>query len=160
MSPGPDLRRGRCTVVVSAVLVLLLSACSALVDRSSVPDGPIAGQSIFDIEIPGTANGQLTTGTDGSVTKLYDVTGDWEQVSVELAGIVQDEGWTVASLNCVGSGNDVIARKLVDGQWLLLESGAGERGAGIIVRRAPQQSAPPSLSVSGRCPDALVRAVD
>lgn len=146
-------------VTVTLLLVALLPACTTgVIDRSS--DDPIAGQSILGVEIPGTANGEINTGSDGSVTKLFDVTGDWELVSVEIAEIVQDEGWTVASLNCVGSGNDVIARKLVDGQWLLLESGAGERGAGIIVRRAPRQVAPEALSVTGRCPDALVAAVD
>jgi hypothetical protein len=131
-----------------------------VVDRSPEPGDPIAGQSILNIEIPGTADGRVSTDADGSVTKLFDVTGDWEEVSIDIAGIAQDEGWTVSSLNCVGTGNDVIAKNLVDGQWLLLESGAGERGAGVIVSRAPQQVPPGSLTVSGRCPDALVRAVE
>ena len=160
-SPSRVVDRSGWSLVAGAALVVALAACtSGVVDRSPERDGPIAGQSILSVDIPGTADGQVSTAADGSVTKLFDVTGDWEEVSIGIAGIAQDEGWTVSSLNCVGTGNDVIAKKLVDGQWLLLESGAGERGAGVIVSLAPQQVPPGTLTVTGRCPDALVRAVD
>lgn len=120
----------------------------------------MADESILQVDIPGTSNGKTSTASSGTVTKLLDVTGDWTQVSIELAAIVQAEGWTITSLNCVGTGNDVIATKQVGGEWLLLESGAGTRGAGVIVSRDPSQQSPGVLRVTGRCPGELVDAVD
>lgn len=92
------------------------------------------------------------------MTRLMDVVGDWNEVSVAIARAVRDHGWTVESLNCVGTGNDVIAKKLVDDTWVLLESGAGTRGAGIILRIDPQQVPPGEFTVTGPCPVALVTA--
>ena len=39
-----------------------------------------------------------------------------------------------------GSGNDVIAKKSISGTWVLLEAGAGTRGAGIILRLDPARN--------------------
>jgi hypothetical protein len=89
-----------------------------------------------------------------------DVTGDWNAVSVRLAEAARATGWTVTAVNCVGTGNDVIAKKRIGGEWFLLESGAGTRGAGIILRYDPQQQAPEGFSASGRCPPELVRAAE
>lgn len=113
--------------------------------------------SIFGVDIPGTANPSTST-SGNTVTKLFDVTGDWTEVSVVIAETAKREGWRIESVNCVGTGNDVIAKKDDNGTWLLLESGAGERGAGIIVRPDPAQSGPAPFTVSGRCPSQLVDA--
>ena len=118
----------------------------------------ISRESILQVPIPGTAAASTSTSGD-TVTRLLDVTGSWVQVSVDLSLTVQREGWQVDSLNCVGTGNDVIAKKRVSDRWLLLESGAGERGAGIIVRPDPGQLPPGELVVTGNCPRALVDSV-
>lgn len=117
-----------------------------------------AAEPILQVAIPGTEN-PVTTTSGETTTVLMDVPGDWNDVSVELSLAAQRAGWQIESLNCVGSGNDVIAKKLADGRWLLLESGAGERGAGIIVRPAPDQGPPGRLVVTGRCPRELVESV-
>lgn len=93
------------------------------------------------------------------VTQLMEVSGNWEAASVELARTVQAHGWAVESINCVATGNDVIGKKQIGGQWVLLESGAGTRGAGIILRLDPSQQPPGSFGVEGRCPAALLAAV-
>ncbi len=150
---GNRMRRPSVSIRSRALVVAaLVSACSGF----GAAD-PLGGESILEVEIPGTAGGR-TSSDGGTITKLFDVIGDWNQVSVDLAGVAQAEGWTITALNCVGTGNDVIAKKQVDGEWLLLESGAGERGAGLILRRDPAQSPPDRLSVTGRCPQALVAA--
>lgn len=135
-----------------AALAMTAGACGT----RSAGDGTIASESILRVAIPGTSGGSTSTASDGTVTKLFDVMGDWSLVSVELARIVQREGWTITAVNCVGTGNDVIAQKRVAGEWLKLESGAGGRGAGIIVSRDRSQRPASPLSVTGRCPRALV----
>ena len=137
---------------VPLLVVLLLFACGQQVAQAEQ-------ESILQIAIPGTENPTLnTSGT--TQTRLLDVTGSWIQVSVDLASIVQREGWQIESLNCVGTGNDVIAKKNVEGQWLLLESGAGERGAGIIVRPDPTQTPPVGgVTITGNCPPQFVDTV-
>lgn len=145
--PATTLRR-----MAIATLATITAACGAL----SAGDEIIGSESILQVAIPGTSGGSTTLASDGTATKLFDVTGDWSLVSVELARIVQREGWTITALNCVGTGNDVIAQKQVAGEWLKLESGAGVRGAGIIVSRDASQDPPSRLSVTGRCPQALV----
>ena len=146
----------------AALLVALLGACA---DGS--PDGltlsALEGDAILDQDIAGTTNPRTTdmrSGEQPSLTVLMDVTGDWNAVSAALAEAAQATGWTITSVNCVGTGNDVIAKKQIDGAWALLESGAGTRGAGIIIRYDPDQRSPGAFSVSGRCPARLVAAVE
>ena len=124
----------------------------------SSDDGTLTGESLLAVDIPGTSGGETSVAPDGAVTKLFDVAGDWSVLGVELARIVQAEGSTITALNCVGTGNDIIANKRVDDEWLLLESGAGGRGAGIIVSRDLSQQPPGPLIVTGRCPRGLVDA--
>jgi hypothetical protein len=135
---------------LALVLMLLLGACSG--------DGPaLADESILSANIPGTSETSFDDNGD-QVTKLFDVSGDWVEVSIAIAEIVRDHGWSIEGINCVGTGNDVLARKQVDGRWLQLDSGAGTRGAGLIVSVAPDQRAPRPFTVTGRCPRTLEAA--
>ena len=133
---------------------LLIAGCSSEQEREQ-----FHSESVLQVEIPGTTDRTVTTSGD-TVTKLFDVAGDWIQVSVDIAHIVQREGWQIESVNCVGTGNDVVAKRNDNGEWLLLESGAGERGAGIIVRPDPAQAPPSPFTVTGRCPVQLVNAAN
>lgn len=145
---------------MAVLSVLALAACSSGSDRVTL--AILQNESILEASIPGLSGKLISDEQSGSrptLTQLMDVSGSWEAASVRLAETVAAHGWTVESINCVGTGNDVIAKKLVDGQWILLESGAGTRGAGIILSLDPSQSAPRSLSVEGRCPTALINAV-
>ncbi len=117
----------------------------------------LADESIFSATIRGTSDQSLDA-AGGRVTKLLDVTGDWNEVSVAIAQVAKAEGWSIEAINCVGTGNDVIARKQVEGRWLLLEAGAGTRGAGLIVSVAADQRPPGAFSVTGRCLLALEQA--
>jgi hypothetical protein len=142
-----NLRR---TWLPAVVLLLLAAGCGG--DRVAIAD-----ESILTRSIAGTSGGAIDVRGD-RVTKLLEVVGDWNDVSVRIAEIAIEEGWTIESINCVGTGNDVIARKNVDGTWLLLESGAGTRGAGLIVSIAADQRGPRAFTDSGRCPQALLEA--
>lgn len=136
------------------VLLVGIGACGGAGDVTV-----LEAESMLSVSIPGTAGGRTTTDTDPPrVTRLFDVTGDWNAVSVAIADAAQAAGWTIESVNCVGTGNDVIARKNVDGTWLLLESGAGTRGAGIIVSIASAQRPPKAFQATGSCPRALESA--
>jgi hypothetical protein len=130
------------------VLVFLAAACGGG-DRAAVES-----RSILTRSIGGTSGGSVDVDGD-RVTQLLDVIGDWNAVSVQIAEVALDEGWEIESINCVGTGNDVIARKEVDGTSLLLEAGAGTRGAGLIVSVPPDQRGPGAFSESGRCPPEL-----
>lgn len=144
------VRRG-----VAVLTLAAFGACGGTLDTSA-----LTSEAIFDARIPGTSGGTLTIDAKGpSATKLFEVTGDWNDVSVEIARLAIEDGWTIEGINCVGTGNDVIARKQVDGRWLLLESGAGTRGAGVIVSVAPEQRSPDTLTETGPCPNALSAAV-
>ena len=117
----------------------------------------LAELAILAVDISDTTNGETSIDGD-SVTRLYEVTGDWEQVSIEIARAVKDEGWTITGVACVGTGNDVIAKKYIDDRWVLLEAGAGGRGAGIILRTDPDQTEPTGFSVTGPCARRFVSA--
>ncbi len=107
------------------------------------------------------SSGRITdrqSGDRASVTKLYDVSGSWEEASVALAEAVRAHGWTIESVNCVGSGNDVIAKRRIGDSWVLLQSGAGATGAGIILSIDPNQAPPAPFAVTGSCAQALVGA--
>ncbi len=149
----------RLALMMASFLALVSASCS------SQPAGPtladLQGESILSARIAGLSNGRLTAergGPSPMVTQLHDVTGNWEAASVSLAQAVQEHGWGVELINCVGTGNDVIAKKQIEGQWVLLESGTGTRGAGMILRIDPAQQPPEPLAVEGRCPPSLVAA--
>ena len=147
--------------LLAAVFLLAVSACSPT-EEEGVTLASLRSESILDAAIPGLSAKRITeeqSGTRPKLTQLMDVTGSWETASVKIAEAVQIHGWTVESINCVGTGNDVIAKKLSEGQWMLLESGAGSRAAGIILSLDPGQRAPSPLTVDGRCPQALINAV-
>lgn len=137
------------------MMAIALTGCGF---RASEPN-PVFTESILTVPIPNTSNDRQLTEGDRQVTRLLDVDGDWEAVSVAMVDIVEAEGWSVFRLNCVGSGNDIIAKKWVREQWLLVEAGAGGRGAGVIVSIPDDQSPPGSLVVMGNCPAELVEAV-
>ena len=113
-------------------LLLTLAACGGTgVDLNTLENAPI-----LEANIAGLSGGEITDRTAGeraTLTKLYEVSGSWEAASVALADAVQAHGWTIESINCVGTGNDVIAKKQIEGTWVLLESGAGAGGAGLIL---------------------------
>jgi len=141
-------------------LALLSASCSPRPAGPTLAD--LRGESILSAQIAGLSNGRLTEERGGStpmVTQLRDVTGNWATASVSLAQVVQENGWGVELINCVGTGNDVIAKKQIEGHWVLLESGTGTRGAGIILRLDPAQQPPAPLEVEGRCPPSLIAAV-
>jgi hypothetical protein len=155
----PMVRRG---TWAAALLVALLGAC-ANGSSDGLTLSALEADAILDQTIAGTTNPRTTDTQSGerpSLTVLMDVTGDWNAVSGELAEAARATGWTITSVNCVGTGNDVIAKKQIDGTWALLESGAGTRGAGIIIRYDPDQRSPGAFSVSGRCPTLLVAAAE
>jgi hypothetical protein len=146
-------------------VVLLLAVLGACSGGSS--DGltlsALEHDPILDRDIAGTTNPRTTetrSGDQPGITVLMDVTGDWNAVSAAIAEAARTSGWTITSVNCVGTGNDVIAKKQIDDTWALLESGAGTRGAGIIIRYDPQQRGPGSFSASGPCPAELVAAAE
>jgi hypothetical protein len=136
-------------------LLLALTACGGGgVDLDTLESAPI-----LEANIAGLSAGEITNRTPGeraTITKLYEVSGSWEAASVALAEAVQAHGWTIESINCVGTGNDVIAKKQIEGTWVLLESGAGARGAGLIltIDRTP----PAPFTVTGSCQPAFVKA--
>ncbi|MDH3606252.1 MAG: hypothetical protein OER12_04585 [Acidimicrobiia bacterium] len=145
-----------------AIVGGLVAGCSngGGADRLTLDD--LKSESILGADIPGFAGRQVTDeqgGDNPTITQLMTVTGDWNTASVDLANAVQLRGWTVESINCVGTGNDVIAKKLVGDEWALLESGAGTRGAGIILRRHPNQSPAGEVEIDSRCPPSLIAAV-
>ena len=146
-------------LMMVSFLALVSASCS------SQPAGPtladLRGESILSARITGLGDGRFTderAGPSPMVTQLRAVTGSWEAGSVSLAQAVQEHGWGVELINCVGTGNDVIAKKQIEGQWVLLESGTGTRGAGLILRIDPVQQPPEPLAVEGRCPPSLVAA--
>ena len=132
-----------------AWVLAFVSACSGGGDGVALAD-----ESILQALVPGTSNSRIESSSPQQVTRLMDVTGDWNRVSVDLARLAREHGWDVTSVNCVGTGNDVVGYKQVDGEARLLESGAGTRGAGIIV--SATNSVGSGFSSSGRCPLALV----
>jgi hypothetical protein len=137
-----------------ALLVTLAACGSGGVDLDTLEGAPI-----LQADIAGLSAGQITSTTPGeraTLTKLYDVSGSWEAASVALADAVQAHGWTIESINCVGTGNDVIARKQIEGTWVLLQSGAGTRGAGLIL--SIDRTPPAPFTVTGSCQPAFVVA--
>ncbi len=142
---------------VASTLTLMLASCAG----SDVGVAALAAEPLLEAPIPGWVGGRIVEQTEGerpSITKLFEVDGAWEAASVALALAVREHGWEIERINCVGTGNDVIARKQVDGTWLLLESGAGSKAAGMIVSIDDDQGATEGLSVGGRCPPELVDA--
>ncbi len=143
------------------MLMFIAVACSSGGDALTLDD--LEKESILEANIPGLSGKRIAeerSGADPRLTQLMDVAGSWEEASVKLAEAVQAHGWTVESINCVGTGNDVIATKLVGGQWVLLESGAGTRAAGIILRLHPTQRPPgDEPDLDNRCPRALIDAL-
>jgi hypothetical protein len=139
---------------------LMLASCGG---SGGVTVQDLEAQPILEFPVAGASNVRKA-GTEGgsrpAVTVLADVGGDWGAVSVRLARAVLRDGWTITSINCVGTGNDVIAKKRIGETWVLLESGAGTAGAGIILRYDPQQATPSALTVSGVCPPDLVAAAE
>lgn len=138
-------------------IALLVAGCSA----GSLTLDNLKDEAILTADIPGMSDRRITEERSGdwpSLTQFGDVAGDWTAASVALANAVRLHGWTVTSVNCVGTGNDVIAKKEIGGTWVLLESGAGTRGAGIILRRDPSQQPPGAFGSEGRCPAALLEA--
>ena len=139
---------------VALLMAITLAACgSESLELSALENSPI-----LQAEIPGFSGGRATERTAGSITKLFDVAGSWEDASVALAKAVKAHGWLVESINCVGTGNDVIARRQINGTWVLLESGAGAGGAGMILSIGSNPGSPSSLEVTGSCPQALIEA--
>jgi hypothetical protein len=137
------------------IVLLTLAACGG----SGVDLDTLEADPILEATIAGLSAGQITNRTPGeraTLTRLYEVSGSWEGASVALADAVQAHGWTIESINCVGTGNDVIAKKQIEGTWVLLESGAGARGAGLILTIDARPPAP--FTVSGSCQPALVKA--
>ncbi len=121
----------------------------------------LQSRPILEAVVPGFVDGyisEISDGDDPSVTKLYEVDGSWESASVALAGVVRQYGWQIERINCVGTGNDVIARREVEGTWLLLQSGTGTRGAGMILSVDADQGPTAALTVGGSCPQALIDA--
>jgi len=142
------------------LLVLAAVACG---DTSSpaVTLDELEADPIAVAAIAGTTGRDVTVrrgGTDPELTILMDVPGDWIAVSAAIARAALTGGWTIESVNCVGSGNDVIAKKMISGRWVLLEAGAGTRGAGIILRLDPTGSPPAPFTVSGGCDPAFASA--
>ncbi len=143
----------------AVAMLTLVAACGGSGDALDL--AALEREPILTVPVAGTANPRTVDSSGGhrpAITVLADVTGDWGDVSVSLAQAVRREGWTITSVDCVGTGNDVIARKLIAGTWVLLESGAGTRGAGVILRVDPDQGDSPPVVASGRCPAALVDA--
>ncbi len=144
-----------------ATITLIAAACTAGGDALTLTD--LENESILAASIPGLSGKRITeerAGSNPGLTQLMNVSGSWEAASVNLAQAVQAHGWTVESINCVGTGNDVIATKLVKGQWVLLESGAGTRAAGIILGIHPNQNPPDGdPDIDNRCAAALINAV-
>lgn len=137
-----------------ALLVTLAACGSGGVDLDTLENAPI-----LEANIAGLSGGRITERTPGeraTLTKLYEVSGSWEAASVALADAVQAHGWTIESVNCVGTGNDVIAKKQIEGTWVLLQSGAGARGAGLIL--TIDGTPPNSFTVTGSCQPAFVKA--
>lgn len=142
--------------MVFLLAVALVSCRGGEPSPASLEDAPI-----LHAAIEGLSAGRVTQETEGdraSITKLYEVAGSWEAASVELAKAVRVHGWQIESINCVGTGNDVIAKRKVNGTWILLESGAGTRGAGIILSVAAGQNPPAPFSVSGSCSPSLLES--
>jgi hypothetical protein len=131
------------------ILVLVTNGCGGAGERTSLAD-----EGILAAAVPGTANSRIDSQTDSRVVRLMDVTGDWNQVSVDIARLARQHGWNITSVNCVGTGNDVIAYKEAGDEVWLLESGAGTRGAGLIV--SVVGSAASGFTVGGRCPLSLI----
>jgi hypothetical protein len=151
------LRRSRTRSFARRGVVVLLAAAFLVAGCSGGVGAVVEDEPILRASIPGTRGGSIDLDGDRA-TRLLDVIGDWNAVSVNIAELAIDEGWTIEAINCVGTGNDVIARKNAGGTWLLLEAGAGTRGAGVIVSVPRDQRAPRSLGESGRCPQALREA--
>ncbi len=143
------------TVVVAAAVVL--AACGG----ESLNIDTLADAPILHAEIAGLTNGRVTQrdgGERASITRLYEVAGSWEDASVSLAAAVSAHGWQIQSVNCVGTGNDVTAKRRIGGIWILLESGAGTRGAGIILSVDTDQAPPGPFAVTGSCTQALIES--
>ncbi len=138
----------------TTLLGLAVVACA---DSSAATD--LAALPVMSAPVAGTTNSFVETNPDGKVFRQMDVTGEWNAVSASIADVVQAHGWTIESINCVGTGNDVISRKQVDGRWILMEAGAGETIAGMILSvPTDQRPARTPLEVTGRCPQVLVAA--
>ena len=138
---------------VAFALLLAAAACSGGDDGITLDQ--LRAEPILSVDLSGADTGRVADeqgGADPMVMVLFDVAADWRDVAVDLADRVGAAGWTVETVNCVATGYDVIARKEIAGEWVLLESGAGTRGAGIILRRDPAQRAPRAFSVTGSCP--------
>lgn len=159
MSDPGALGHARRVVVVVAVFWFIVAACAGGDEGVTLDD--LEADPVAIATIPGTTNRRVTdrrSGADPGFTVLMDVPGDWVAVSAALARTALASGWTIESLNCVGSGNDVIGKKSISGTWVLLEAGAGTRGAGIILGLDPADSPPGPFSVSGRCDPGFVAA--
>ena len=149
----------RRVIGVAVVGALAAAACGG--DAAGVTLEDLEADPVAVATIPGTTNREVTDrrgGADPALTVLMDVPGDWVAVSAAIARTALAGGWTIESINCVGSGNDVIAKKMVEGTWVLLEAGAGKRGAGLILRLDPADSPSRPFSTSGNCDPGFVAA--
>jgi hypothetical protein len=115
-------------------------------------------EGLLSVEVPGAVE-TTTDRSSGKVTRLFDVTGEWNRVSVTIAELAQADGWKIDKINCVGTGNDVIGLKKVGNGYRKLESGAGQRGAGIIVSEVGDRVITGGVVISGNCPQSLIDAV-
>lgn len=138
-----------------------MAAAACATTTGEVDVRALESEPILETQFAGATASRTSRGRDAAgptVTRLMEVVGDWDAVSVAIARAVREHGWAVETVNCVGSGNDVIAKKLLGDTWVLLESGAGTRGAGIILRIDPDQRPPGDFTVTGPCSPALVAA--
>ncbi len=138
-------------------LAMMLAACAG----NNAGLDTLEADPLLQADVEGLSAGRITNRTAGeraTITKLYEVSGSWEAASVALADAVQAHGWTIESINCVGTGNDVIAKRQIAGTWVLLESGAGTRGAGLILSIDQTKRPPAPSTVIGSCQPALIDA--
>ncbi len=143
-------------VVAAATAAALLAGCGGGPEPVALGDLPV-----LTALWPGTGPPERTEDAADRLVELRPLYGSFDKASVELATMVRAQGWQVTQVRCVGSGNDVIAvREVADGAWVLLEAGAGERGAGMILTRLDgPPTVPAEVPVEGDCPAALVAAV-
>ncbi len=142
--------------VLVAGLGMVAVACGGAADVPALGELPI-----LSAPWPGTGPPVREVDDADHVVELRRVEGDFEVVSAELVRLVRAQGWTVTSVRCVGTGNDVIAvREIALGAWAKLQSGAGTAGAGMILTPTdPVAPLPLAPTVQGQCSATFLTAV-